>query len=813
MNTKNFAKYFGVLAMFGLLVACNNHNTPVPSATAITAQPTDQSVVAGTTATFDVVASNATGYQWQRSTDNGTTFTDIGGATAASHTTAVTTLADSGTQYRVVVSGASNSVTSSVVTLTVTSVIVAPSISMHPANQSIIAGQNASFTVTAGGSSLSYRWQRSTNSGANFTDVAGGTNATLMLTAVPQTDNAHQFRVVVSNSAGSEISNAALLTVNSAQSVPAFSSQPVNQSVVAPDTATFNVVATGTPSPTLQWQLSTNAGSSFVDIAGATASSYTTAATGASDNGNQYRVIATNTAGSAASNAAALTVTTPSAPSFTTHPVNVTITAGQNAQFTVAVSGTPTPTLQWQLSTDNGGNWSNITGETGTVFNVTGAALSNNGRQFRAVASNSAGAVNSNAAILTVNAASTVTVSTLVSATPAGVPPNNRSTRPSISADGNLVAFSSDATNIVSGTAVFGHAYLRNLSTGVTTLINRSLAGTESSRGVLGLKLSAGGRYAVFESNANDLAVGDTDNAFDVFLRDLQTGTTTRLTVRPDGSQVIDPFSATGAMHDVSADGRWVLMSSPFTLDDGGVYDGISRLFLRDTQAGLTRQVPTTADGFGGAIITPDGRQVMWLSASGSGATAMNNIHYYDIVTRLSGIFFSASADPFPNGIGQLSVSNDGRFVAFVLRSPTLLGGAASSNLQVVVLDRNEIDPSLALTLVSTGDFGVGDGSSFEPVLSGDGRYVLFGTNAPNLTGDPGATTRAYVMVRDRIAGTTQVASRRVNGSNVWVGGVNGTQGHALSADGAVLAFVPDVANMGLPTTLGEYQVFAAPRP
>ncbi len=91
-----------------------------PSPAIITAHPADQTVTAGTTATFVVVASGATGYQWQRSDDGGATFSSVPGATAASHTTAVTTPADSGKQYRVVVTGAGNSVTSSAATLTVT---------------------------------------------------------------------------------------------------------------------------------------------------------------------------------------------------------------------------------------------------------------------------------------------------------------------------------------------------------------------------------------------------------------------------------------------------------------------------------------------------------------------------------------------------------------------------------------------------------------------------------------------------------------------------------------------------------------------
>jgi len=414
MNTRSFAKYFGTLTLLGFLAACGGGGSapPVaPPAAAITAQPTDQSVVAGTAAIFSVVASNATGYQWQRSTDGGASFTSVSAATNASHTTAASTLLDSGTQYRAVVSGTSNSVTSSAATLTVTAAVVAPSISVQPAGQTITAGQNASFSVTAGGTSISYQWQRSTDDGASFTDLAGASNATLTLTAVALADNARQFRVVVSNSAGSVTSNAALLTVNPALAAPAFTTQPASATVVAPNTATFSAVATGNPSPTLQWQLSTNAGGSFADIASATGGSYTTLAT-TGDSGKQYRVIATNGSGATTSGIATLTVTAPSAPAFTTQPASITITAGQNAPFTVAASGAPTPTLQWQLSTDNGGTWGNITGETGTTYTALNVALANNGRQFRAVVSNSAGVVNSGAAVLTVTAASPVTITT-----------------------------------------------------------------------------------------------------------------------------------------------------------------------------------------------------------------------------------------------------------------------------------------------------------------------------------------------------------------------------------------------------------------
>lgn len=405
----------GVL-LAGVLAACGGGGAAAPdtlsAAATITAQPADQSVVAGTAATFTVVASSATAYQWHRSTDGGASFSAIAGATAAAYTLPAATLADSGTRYSVVVSGAGNSVTSSAATLTVLAAVVAPSISVQPAARSITAGQDASFSVTAGGTNLAYQWQGSTD-GVTFTDLAGETNATLTVRAVPLAADASRVRVVVSNTAGSVTSAAALLTVSPAPALPAFTIQPASQAVAAPAGATFTAAATGVPAPTLQWQRSTDGGATFADIGGATGGSFVVVDTAQGDPVRIFRVVATNASGSTTSQSATLTVTPAVvAPSFTAQPVSASIEAGQSTQFTVAVGGTPTPSVQWQLSTDGGATWSNIVGATGTTFDVLGAAQANNGRQFRAVASNSAGSVNSNAAVLTVTSPSAVTITT-----------------------------------------------------------------------------------------------------------------------------------------------------------------------------------------------------------------------------------------------------------------------------------------------------------------------------------------------------------------------------------------------------------------
>ena len=134
----------------------------------ITAQPGNQTVTAGQAAAFTVVAAGTApmSYQWQKSGVN------IAGAISASYTTPATTTADSGASFDVVVSNTAGTVTSAAATLTVNAAAVAPTITTQPGNQTVTAGQTATFTVVATGTApLSYQWQKS---GVN---IAGATSA------------------------------------------------------------------------------------------------------------------------------------------------------------------------------------------------------------------------------------------------------------------------------------------------------------------------------------------------------------------------------------------------------------------------------------------------------------------------------------------------------------------------------------------------------------------------------------------------------------------------------------------------------------
>jgi hypothetical protein len=404
---RHFAHLFAMaLCLFSLmgLSGCSGDSSD-PVSASISAQPSSASVVAGAAATFSVAAAgDDLSYQWQRSTDGGTVWTGVAGATAASYTINAPSAAMSGHKFRVTITGPNSSVTSSAVTLTVAAAAAAPQISVQPADQTTLAGSTAAFSVTATGTGLAYQWQSSPN-GSTWADISGADNTTLSLPALTTTDSGKRVRVVVSNSTGSVTSAAALLTVNAASAAPVVTTAPASISVQAPQSASFNVVASGNPAPTYQWQVSSDNGVSFTDVPSATSASYTTPATSTADNGKRYRVQVSNSEGQVFSPAAQLTVTaTAAAPTINSQPMNSTVTVPTTATFAVTAIGTPSPTYQWQVSSDAGASFANINGATAASYTTPATAASDSGKRWRVVVSNSSGSVTSAAATLTVNA-------------------------------------------------------------------------------------------------------------------------------------------------------------------------------------------------------------------------------------------------------------------------------------------------------------------------------------------------------------------------------------------------------------------------
>lgn len=209
--------------------------------------------------------------------------------------------------------------------------------------------------------------------------------------------------------------------------LPIISQQPANLGVNEGQPASFTVVAGVTPPAALTYQWSRRAapGLAFAPIAGATAASYQVATTSLSDDGAQFQVLVCAgpnrcvTSNPATLSVAALPVL-PVAPVFTLQPVNTGVAAGQAASFSVTATGTPLPRIEWQSApAADPNNFSPVVGVVGcprtdppSAGPSTSAAcilgpqtLGDNGRRYRAVATNSATSVNSIAATLTVNAA------------------------------------------------------------------------------------------------------------------------------------------------------------------------------------------------------------------------------------------------------------------------------------------------------------------------------------------------------------------------------------------------------------------------
>jgi hypothetical protein len=272
---------------------------------------------------------------------------------------------------------------------------VAPMITQQPVSQTVTAGQTATFTVTATGTApLSYQWQKNNSNIMNAPNSPSYTTPTLATS-----DSGSTFQVIVSNGVNPPAtSSSATLTVNAAPVAPSITTQPANVTVNAGATATFSVVATGTAPLSYQWQRNN------ANIANApNSASYTTPTLLASDSGATFRVIVSNGVNPAAtSNSASLTVNAvPVAPSITTQPANVTVTAGATATFTVVATGTAPLSYQWQENNSNIANAPNSPSYTTPTLSTT-----DSGSTFRVIVSNGVNpAATSNSATLTVNPA------------------------------------------------------------------------------------------------------------------------------------------------------------------------------------------------------------------------------------------------------------------------------------------------------------------------------------------------------------------------------------------------------------------------
>lgn len=310
--------------------------------------------------------------------------------------------------------------------------------------------------------------------------------------------------------------------------------------------------------------------------------------------------------------------------------------------------------------------------------------------------------------------------------------------------------------------------------------------------------ISADGRYVAFTTEATNLVSGDTNGYTDIFVRDTLGGTTILASVSSDSVQ----GNYGGSFPSLSGDGRYITFSSISSNLVSGNYSDNWNVFVRDLRNGTTTCVSLGLDELPGrdmedqsmgSAITPDGQFVAFSSTSNRlVANTWGTTHIQQIYLRnlRAGTTTLVSADQFgvrgDNASGGISISSDGRFVAFSSQAENLVSGISNGLVNVFVRDTHA---NTTICASITPQARAADGSSGQwgfPSLSADGRYVALDSAATDLVAGDTNGVRD-VFVRDTATSTTERVSVATDGSQA-----NGNcDAPSMSADGATSCLSP----------------------
>ncbi|MBI3597906.1 MAG: PD40 domain-containing protein [Nitrospirae bacterium] len=389
-------------------------------------------------------------------------------------------------------------------------------------------------------------------------------------------------------------------------------------------------------------------------------------------------------------------------------------------------------------------------------------------------------------------------------------PANGDSFASALSADGRFVAFSSTASNLVSGdTNGRSDIFVRDQTTGIIERVSVSSTGLEGNDASNYPAISADGRYVSFSSKASNLVAGDTNGWFDVFVHDRESGETSRVSVNSAGSE----GNGNSFPSAISADGRFIAFSSKannlVSNDKNGTFD----LFVHDRQTGATTRVSvdslgTEGNDFSYAPTIDASGQFVAFSSKASNLVAGDTNGTFDVfmhnmetgeTTRIS----VDSAGMNANGqSGWPAISADGKYVAFSSKANNLVSGDTNDTFDVF-MHNMETGETMRVSVDSLGAEANQNGDSVASALSADGRFVAFTSGASNLT--PSDTNGTFdVFVHDRESGKTT----RVSVNNLGTEGNNASYVSALSADGRVVVFNSKASNLATGDTNGASDIF-----
>jgi probable HAF family extracellular repeat protein len=326
---------------------------------------------------------------------------------------------------------------------------------------------------------------------------------------------------------------------------------------------------------------------------------------------------------------------------------------------------------------------------------------------------------------------------------------NSGSTLGSVSNDGGVVAFYSNATNLVAGdTNGRADVFIRNIPSEWTNRVSVSSSGVQGNGDSLNARICGNGRFVVFASDATNLVAGDTSARRDIFIHDRTARTTTRLSVSSGGAQA----NGNSDLPQISPDGRYIVFQSDATNLVPGDTNSATDIFLRDRLSSTTIRVSVNSVG-----------------------------------QQATGPSF------------QPHLSDNGLSIVFASDAANLVPG--DNNFSTDIFLRNRQTNQTVIVSAGSGEAQIGNGDSTTPRISGNGRYITYTSEATNLVfGDSNGV--ADVFVRDRFNATTMRISMAPNQANAESAAV------AISANGRFVLYQSTASNLVKDDTNGVRDVF-----
>ena len=279
-----------------------------------------------------------------------------------------------------------------------------------------------------------------------------------------------------------------------------------------------------------------------------------------------------------------------------------------------------------------------------------------------------------------------------VSSDVTGVIGNGASAAYGLSADGRFVLFESNAANLVTGdTNGLDDVFIKDIVAGTVARVSTNAAGQEATGGVLGsdtTDISADGRYVVMGSDATNLVAGDTNGAWDIFLKDTLNGVVTRVNIAADGTQANAGGDYQGGK--VTDDGQYVVFASNASNLVANDTNGVTDIFKKNIATGAITRITTDAAG-----------------AEANSGGLVEDFAMGIQVNNIAGI------------------SSDGRYVAFQSSANNLVANDTNGVADIFLKD-TQTGTISRMNTDAVGAEAIGGASVSNRALSADGRYLVF---------------------------------------------------------------------------------------